>query len=95
MRWAPDHPVFAGHFPGDPLVPGVLVLQWVIDELCAEHALQPQRIAVPRVKFLQPVRPDMEVLVHFEGGEQSHWQFTVKATEAQVPVAQGVVRLDV
>ena len=41
-----EHPCYAGHFPGDPLVPGALLAQWVAEtlfgaaSLCTRHALR-------------------------------------------------------
>lgn len=46
----PDHPAFAGHFPGRPIVPGVVLL----DHLLASIG-QPCDIA--NTKFLSPVGP--------------------------------------
>ncbi len=49
-----EHPCFAGHFPGNPLVPGALLTQWLIDALADEgvHVTQ-----IRQLKFLLPVRP--------------------------------------
>jgi 3-hydroxymyristoyl/3-hydroxydecanoyl-(acyl carrier protein) dehydratase len=52
-----DHPAIPGHFPGDPLVPGVVILERVID--AAESWLgRPLQVAgVPQAKFVAPLRP--------------------------------------
>ncbi|WP_018153049.1 hypothetical protein [Leeia oryzae] len=50
-----DHPAFAGHFPGQPIVPGVVLLdlaQIAIQQACACTLTE---LAV--AKFYRPVRP--------------------------------------
>ncbi|NHO34089.1 AMP-binding protein [Acetobacter fallax] len=47
-----DHPAFPGHFPGQPVVPGALLLDCGL-ELAG---LNPTKI--DQVKFLRPVRPE-------------------------------------
>ncbi|MDP3701860.1 MAG: 3-hydroxyacyl-ACP dehydratase [Hylemonella sp.] len=55
-----DHPSYAGHFPGQPIVPGVMLLDLVLQ--AAEQ--WPQGLGpdgppfeIPVCKFLQPVLP--------------------------------------
>lgn len=70
---APAHPAFAGHFPGDPIVPGVLLLDWVLGGIEAREpclfkrgALLPGELSV--VKFLLPVRPGDVLLANYACG---------------------------
>ena len=58
-----DHPAFAGHFPGQPIVPGVVLLDQAIlfaEQFLARPALNWQ---VGNAKFLSPVLPG-EVLTY-------------------------------
>lgn len=51
----PEHPCLPGHFPGHPLVPGVLLLEHVAKAL---RDWRDQRLArVLEVKFLAPLHP--------------------------------------
>jgi acyl-CoA synthetase (AMP-forming)/AMP-acid ligase II/3-hydroxymyristoyl/3-hydroxydecanoyl-(acyl carrier protein) dehydratase len=55
-----DHPVFAGHFPGQPLLPGALILAEVMEAVQRVPALAERLGSHPvlvAAKFLAPVRP--------------------------------------
>ncbi len=66
--WAPEHPAFEGHFPGDPMVPGVLLLDAVVHALCEASQADAGGLRVDSVKFLAMVRPGEGLTVHGEAG---------------------------
>ena len=56
LRIGAQHPAFPGHFPGHPLVPGVVLLEQVAQAL---QAWRGQRmIRVLETKFMSPLLPD-------------------------------------
>ena len=60
---AADHPCLAGHFPGRPIVPAVLLLDLVEQALVSR--LGALRIgAISNAKFLVPVLPDEPIEIH-------------------------------
>jgi 3-hydroxymyristoyl/3-hydroxydecanoyl-(acyl carrier protein) dehydratase len=51
-----EHPAYAGHFPGNPIVPGALLLQWLV--VLVERGYPNQRLLeVASIKFLAEVKP--------------------------------------
>ncbi|KQP12018.1 3-hydroxyacyl-ACP dehydratase FabZ family protein [Pseudorhodoferax sp. Leaf267] len=66
LHIAADHPAFAGHFPGQPLLPGVSLLAEVLEAVLADPALAARVGAAPRIgnaKFLAPVRPGAQLQI--------------------------------
>jgi 3-hydroxyacyl-[acyl-carrier-protein] dehydratase len=56
-RWIvpADHPAFAGHFPGRPIVPGVVLLDRAAQLVAT--ALNARVVGIGSAKFLSPVGP--------------------------------------
>lgn len=54
----PDEPAWAaGHFPGDPLMPGAKLLDAVVAALQSAGVLMQGPVSVAQTKFTAPVRP--------------------------------------
>jgi len=49
---APEHPALAGHFPGHPVLPGALLLDWACCTLAGE-----QPVDLREARFVRPCRP--------------------------------------
>jgi 3-hydroxymyristoyl/3-hydroxydecanoyl-(acyl carrier protein) dehydratase len=58
IRIPASHPALAGHFPGNPIVPGVVLLDEVVS--AAEHWLGAGLTVrgLPQAKFLAPLLPE-------------------------------------
>jgi 3-hydroxymyristoyl/3-hydroxydecanoyl-(acyl carrier protein) dehydratase len=54
----PDSPWFSGHFPGDPILPGVAQIGMVKDVIRQARGRDLSVSAVRRVRFKQIIRPD-------------------------------------
>ncbi|MDI9238296.1 polyketide synthase dehydratase domain-containing protein [Lysobacter sp. LF1] len=77
MRFAipADHPCLPGHFPGRPVVPGVVLLERVVEAIEAVHGPL-EGLRLPQVKFLQPLLPGQPARVELDG-EAPRWRFRV------------------
>jgi len=81
-----DHPAFAGHFPGQPLLPGVSLLAELMEAVMHDPALTQRVGPSPRigvVKFLSPVRPGTTLSLQFDTGA-SALRFELRAGERVV-----------
>ena len=66
--YAPEHPAFEGHFPGDPMVPGVLLLDAAVHALWEATLAASVGLRLDRVKFSAVVRPGEALVVQGEPG---------------------------
>ena len=96
--FSPDEPFFRGHFPGDPLVPGVILTEALAQTagLAGGGEGRGFRLtAIRAMKFPGAVRPSEEIVLSARkiavvGGL---WQFDVIARVGDRAVAEGVVVL--
>ena len=82
-----DSPWFSGHFPGQPILPGI-ALVYMAEQAIIQDALakgeQVQLHTLKRVRFTQPVRPGETLslnIVSEEAGEDILFSFKVANKE--------------
>ncbi len=94
-----DEPFFRGHFPGDPLVPGVILTE-ALAQTAGLAAGQPGRgfrlSAIRSMKFFAPVRPGerIDLSARKVGAVGGLWQFETTAKVGATVVAEGLVVLN-
>jgi 3-hydroxymyristoyl/3-hydroxydecanoyl-(acyl carrier protein) dehydratase len=86
LRFGADHPSLPGHFPGRPLVAGVLLLEQVAAAL---RAWRGQRLACVReAKFVAPLQPDEDAQLQLTSAGA---QVRFEVRRAGVLLARGLV----
>ncbi|MET0289023.1 MAG: hypothetical protein ABW178_05300 [Pseudoxanthomonas sp.] len=71
------HPCLPGHFPGQPIVPGVVVLGHVLQALESLQGAVCGGLRMPQVKFVQPLLPGEQAEIALEG-QAPRWKFRVQ-----------------
>jgi 3-hydroxymyristoyl/3-hydroxydecanoyl-(acyl carrier protein) dehydratase len=87
-----DHPSLAGHFPGRPIVPGVVLLDLVLAAIRSASSQRLQLEAIVSTKFLQTVTPgarvDMRIKLAPENGS-ARLKARFVCSHADATVAEG------
>ena len=71
-----DHPAALGHFPGNPIIPGAVLLSETAQAIAAGLDSAPALYQVRSAKFVHPVRPGDRVLIHFSRDDRGEIRFT-------------------
>ncbi|WP_188092325.1 hypothetical protein [Azospirillum sp. B21] len=71
-----DHPTAAGHFPGNPIIPGAVLLDTALTAIAAAEGCRPGPCRLRSAKFLYPVRPGDRMLVEWQAAPSGGIAFT-------------------
>jgi len=83
-QFAADHVAAAGHFPGNPIIPGAVVLDETLHAIAAKGDRPFTPCKIRAVKFLHPVRPGDRMLIYWSTGEDGATQFRCESQDRVV-----------
>lgn len=101
--WAldPELPVFKGHFPGAPMLPGVILIEALAQTACALLSLSGELLPgeigmlarVERMSFKAPALPGDEIclMARMGRGRSGVRYFDVEASRAGARIAHGAL----
>ncbi len=81
----PQSPWFSGHFPGDPILPGIAQLNMVTETIAKvlDKDLSLQSLA--RIKFKKIIRPgDILDIIAVAGKKENHYHFRITSKQQEV-----------
>ena len=90
-RLALDHPAAEGHFPGNPIIPGAILLREIVAAIAADH---PGAICrhITAAKFLHPVRPGALLAIDWNNASNGDIRFSCTLDPAGPRVVTGALR---
>ena len=86
-----NHPAFAGHFPGRPIVPGVVLLDRAIQVIGQSLGSAAAPCSIANAKFLSPVGPGATLEFSWEVATNRSIRFAI--ARDGMAVASGTLTL--
>ena len=86
----PDHPAFAGHFPGAPIVPGVVLLDAALHAVLQARRTSASQDSVEEscqisaAKFLSPVGPGETLSISWTTSASGSTRFDISSGSRKV-----------
>lgn len=76
----PHHAIYEGHFPHQPVMPGVCMLQLVTELTAQALGLDLQLKKASQAKFLVPIVPQqfpqIQLITHYQASAEQEWKVT-------------------
>ena len=95
-HFAPGHPAALGHFPGNPIIPGAVLLREIVAAIVSTDNAPVARATAWRkilwAKFHQSVRPGDSLVIGWEAaGEEVRFSCVIASSDR--PAVTGALRL--
>ena len=85
-----DHPSLAGHFPGHPVVPGVVMLGEIMNAIREIAKDNIEFVGMPSAKFMSPLNPGEPLTIRLDQQGDDAMEFT--CTTGSRLIASGCLR---
>ncbi|HDO29576.1 MAG TPA: hypothetical protein ENH42_02625 [Desulfobacteraceae bacterium] len=85
-----DSPWFSGHFPNDPVLPGIAQLEMIADLITASREDTLRMTGLSRIKFRKIVRPGELLDIHAACGKKKDL-YTFRITSRNEEVCSGIM----
>jgi 3-hydroxyacyl-[acyl-carrier-protein] dehydratase len=90
VRFSIDHPTAAGHFPGNPIIPGAVLLDEVLQAIAGDEDVGPS--VIRSAKFLRPVRPGDGLLIRWQNAARGETKFECRLLDPERLALVGTVQ---
>ena len=71
-----EHPALPGHFPGHPVVPGVVMLGEIMNAIREMAHEELEFVGMPSVKFMSPLKPGESLRITLTNRGDGAMEFT-------------------
>jgi 3-hydroxymyristoyl/3-hydroxydecanoyl-(acyl carrier protein) dehydratase len=92
LHVAADHPAYTGHFPGHPILPGVVLVAEALAAIAQTSGRAVDAWTLAGVKFLYPVTPGTALTLVQSAGDGGSVRFEVRAGDRVVASGNVVPR---
>ncbi|MCP4694099.1 MAG: hypothetical protein GY859_39050 [Desulfobacterales bacterium] len=94
VRVGNDSPWFSGHFPGEPILPGIAQLAMVVEAVQAglSQAVKPR--VFKRVRFRRIINPDEPFTIHATPREEDALTYNFKIEAGGENACSGILVLE-
>ncbi len=77
-----DHPAFPGHFPGYPILPGVLILERILSLAASKIEKSLIGCSLANIKFVAPVLPGDTLDLQLQAASDFDYRFSVSIEQS-------------